>query len=76
MARARLHLICGNCGCNDEWEWEHQKNGVDLDGINFADNVTLTCKNCSTNHSLFDYAKQKGEPWRCCEGYPKNCTCN
>lgn len=32
MARARLHLICGNCGCNDMWSYSINPEGNDLDG--------------------------------------------
>ncbi len=54
MVNARLHLICGNCGCNDEWEWEHV---VDSD----EQSVWIWCLNCSTLHSLDDNARQKQE---------------
>lgn len=53
MARARIHIICGNCGCNDEWTWKIKKDDVDLDGENFEDDVYLTCGNCATIHSLW-----------------------
>lgn len=59
MARARLHIICGNCGCNDEWEWEHVKEEtIDEDLIN-DENVWIWCRNCATLHSLNDNAKIK-----------------
>ena len=57
MARARLHLICGNCGCNDMWVWEHVPKLVDEgEAINDED-VHLSCKNCITLHSLNNNAK-------------------
>ncbi len=60
MARARLHLICGNCGCNDEWEWEHkQKEVAEGETLNDED-VFLWCCNCDTLHSINDNAKKKG----------------
>ena len=59
MARARLHLICGNCGCNDEWEWEHAKE-IEIASDEFEpEDVYLSCKNCATLHSLNNNAKQK-----------------
>lgn len=59
MARARLHLICGNCGCNDEWEWKHvEREEVECE-VMVDEDVYLTCRNCGTLHSLNDNAKQK-----------------
>lgn len=56
MARARLHLICGNCGCNDEWEWQYVAGDTDA-----SSDVYLSCKNCSTLHSLNDNAEPEEE---------------
>lgn len=59
MARARLHLICGNCGCNDEWEWRHiPKETVDDEVVQDED-VFLSCRNCATLHSLNNNAQHK-----------------
>lgn len=58
MANARLHIICGNCGCNDMWQWELIKDFHDYDGI-MSDGLVLRCKNCSTNHCLDDYAEKR-----------------
>ena len=59
MARARLHLICGNCGCNDEWEWSHvPEREVGCDEFEGED-VYLSCRNCGTLHSINDNAKMK-----------------
>lgn len=61
MVMARLHLICGNCGCNDEWEWEYkEEQEVDCEVIDSED-VYLWCRNCGTLHSLNDNAEQKGD---------------
>lgn len=60
MARARIHIICGNCGCNDEWTWQIKKDGVDLDGENFEDDVYLICGNCATIHLLWDIMPKEG----------------
>lgn len=56
MAHARLHLICGNCGCNDEWTWEYDPEGIDNGYGEFTPEVYLYCKNCGTLHSLSDNA--------------------
>lgn len=54
MAHARLHLICGNCGCSDHWEWEHIPEEED-----YPEDVFIWCKNCTTLHSLNANAKVK-----------------
>lgn len=59
MVMARLHLICGNCGCNNEWEWEYrEREEIDCDVME-DENVWLWCNNCATLHSLNDNAKKK-----------------
>lgn len=57
MARARLHLICGNCGCNDEWKWEHIPKELIEGDLMQGEDVYLKCENCSTLHSINDNAK-------------------
>ncbi len=57
MVMARLHVICGNCGCNDLFEMRITRNGDDLDGENFEDSATFKCKNCITIHDLKDNAE-------------------
>ena len=57
MARARLHIICGNCGCNDEFEFYIDPEGIDY-GDRFAPAVRIICNNCSTLHSLDDTITQ------------------
>lgn len=59
MVRARLHMICGNCGCNDEFEYKTIPKLID-DEDNLTDSVEvkITCRNCSTIHSLEDNAKE------------------
>lgn len=58
MAHARLHLICGNCGCPDMWKFQ-----IDLEGQDFGDrcepDVFIKCGNCATLHSLADNAEQE-----------------
>lgn len=51
MVRARLHVICGNCGCDDEFTWEFAPVPKELCGIDGCeDDVYIKCKNCSTLH--------------------------
>ena len=58
MARARLHLICGNCGCNDMWTYKIDPSGADINGELFPA-VYLICGNCHTLHDLANTAKNK-----------------
>jgi hypothetical protein len=46
-------MICGNCGCNSEWEGEFS---VDPDGSSHPEGLkfTLACKNCATLHFISD----------------------
>jgi hypothetical protein len=61
MVRARLHLICGNCGCNDEWEWEYQPPLIHEGDVDDDEGgIYLWCKNCGTLHSISNNAKKKG----------------
>ena len=59
MVMARLHVICGNCGCNDDWELRIQRDFDDLtnDVERFEDAAHMVCGNCSTIHCLKDNAK-------------------
>ena len=56
MARARLHIICGNCGCNDMFEYYIDPKGHDvtIDEPKFKPAVFIKCSNCSTLHDLSD----------------------
>ena len=58
MAHAKLHMICGNCGCNDMFEFKVDKQGRDY-GDYFLEEVYIGCKNCSTSHALSDNAKSE-----------------
>lgn len=68
MARARLHIICGNCGCNDMFKFEIVPEGHDVtkDEPEFEPQVRIYCGNCSTLHDLsntIDEVKtKKGTP--------------
>jgi len=54
MVAARLHMICGNCGCNNEFEFKIAPEGHDITITNpeFEPAVFITCNNCSTIHDL------------------------
>ena len=56
MARARLHLICGNCGCNDMWTYKHIPKEIVGGEAMQEEDVFLSCRNCITLHSLNDNA--------------------
>ena len=61
MVRARLHLICGNCGCNDNFEYKHDECPADVDELTMRYETILLCKNCSTRHHINDYAVNKNQ---------------
>lgn len=54
MVNARLHTICGNCGCSDMFELsidrdvEHYTKSGDYK----MDVAHLSCRNCGTLHKL------------------------
>ena len=55
MAHAKLHIICGNCGCNDMLIFRIAKDGHDISTTNqtkYKPAVFITCTNCSTLHDL------------------------
>ena len=59
MVMARLHIICGNCGCNDELEYKASDRLIDDEGeLTESVCVRIMCKNCSTIHSLEDNATE------------------
>jgi uncharacterized Zn finger protein len=59
MVNAKLHIICGNCGCSDMFTYEIEKDGMDF-GTYTDDAVYISCKNCSTLHNLEDNAEKEG----------------
>ena len=54
MARARLHIICGNCGCNDQMSYQVVLDGHDVseETPKFTPAVWIRCGNCATLHDL------------------------
>lgn len=52
MVVAKLHIICGNCGSNDDFNYEVEED------IEFEWPVVyVRCDNCGTLHTLSDNAK-------------------
>jgi len=49
MVMAKLHVICGNCGSANGFDWEYKQ-----------DDVYIGCKNCATLHALNDNAEPIG----------------
>ncbi|MDO8728378.1 MAG: hypothetical protein Q7K26_00635 [bacterium] len=58
MANAKLHLICGNCGCNNMWAYRIDQSGHDIEG-QLRPAVFLSCGNCATLHDLADTATEQ-----------------
>jgi hypothetical protein len=56
MVHARLHIICGNCGCNNNFEYRAFDEDQDEEFSHI--DVRITCNNCSTIHGLEDNAKE------------------
>ena len=56
MAHAKLHIICGNCGCNHMFEYHIS---IEINDITDEEEqcVYLSCNNCNTLHALEDNAK-------------------
>ena len=64
MAHAKLHIICGNCGCNDMFRFHVDPEGHDFGSVQVESNeaVFLICGNCSTLHDLSDNATHMPKP--------------
>lgn len=64
MVNDRLHIICGNCGHNHDYNnFTFKYVPVEMGGdeiINPA-SVYICCANCSTIHFLDKYATEKDE---------------
>jgi uncharacterized Zn finger protein len=60
MVMAKLHMICGNCGCNDMFEYEISGE-IDWDENDEPysyQTVYISCKNCGTLHNIDDNANK------------------
>lgn len=58
MVMAKLHIICGNCGCNNLFKYEIDIDYDDDKECNYP-RVYISCENCATLHSLEDNAEEK-----------------
>lgn len=53
MVRARIYIICGNCGCDDEFSYKtHERRDCEDDVVGW--DVAISCRNCGTIHTLSD----------------------
>lgn len=59
MTKAKLHIICGNCGCNDKFKLMITRDGDDITIASplFEDAAVVICQNCGTHHDLKDNAE-------------------
>ena len=56
MAHAKLHMICGNFGCNNDFEHQVKEELNDItDELETI--VYISCRNCGTLHDLSDNSK-------------------
>lgn len=58
LVMARLHIICGNCGCNDDFEWRYEEGRSTPIAIIEEEAVYIKCRNCSTLHNIDDNAEK------------------
>lgn len=58
MANAKLHIICGNCGCNDMFEY-YIKTDIDDDTNLEYQYVSIVCNCCNTIHYIEDNCTNK-----------------
>lgn len=56
MVMAKLHVICGNCGCNDDFVFSVIQEKAE-DGYGEGSYVSIECNNCNTIHDLNDNLK-------------------
>ena len=59
MVNAKLHIICGNCGCNDMFTWQYKAVYTVYEKV--SETVYLRCRNCSTIHDIEDNARNHCE---------------
>ena len=57
-ASTRIHMICGFCGCNDEFEFTiNPKGNCNNEGIEYPA-VFIVCNNCSSLTGLDEVIKE------------------
>ena len=67
MAIAKLHIICGNCGCNNLFTSRIDLTGHDVSQeykSKFESCVDIYCNNCGTHHDLSDNLTDETIPVR------------
>lgn len=57
IAKTRIHIICGICGCNDMWRYEIAPTGNCDYHCNLTPAVYLTCGNCASLTNLDELMK-------------------
>jgi len=76
MAKSRLHIICGNCGCNHQLSFcIEPKGNCNYEGVEYPA-VYITCGNCATLHNLSNFLTEKpaAEPSREVVSVPIECA--
>lgn len=58
MVMAKMHIICGNCGCNHMFTYRIITEEGDEDEEDYT-RVSIICGNCSTIHDLEDNAEEE-----------------
>ena len=63
MTKQKFYLICGICGCSDDWEWYHYVEEIfkDYGDPEISEDVHICCGNCNTVHNLSEKANIKNE---------------
>ncbi len=61
---SKLHIICGNCGSNDDFTFSIDTKGHDItEGESkFEPAVLISCGNCSSLHDLSDFIEDTSWP--------------
>lgn len=58
MIKKKLHIICGNCGCNDSFQYIVDMEKHNCDNQSFPD-IFIKCKHCDTLYNLADTMNKK-----------------
>ena len=59
MAICDLHMICGCCGCANDWEWDFVPSEEPDNLESCDDDVYIYCNNCGKLHSLNEKANKR-----------------
>lgn len=61
MVNAKLHMICGNCGCDHMFKYrvdreiEYDNDDQEIE----VETVSILCENCATLHFLDENAEKR-----------------